>query len=98
MVGVRDSQGIQDGHVHGTLFRIDNQQGPTIQYRELCSMSCDILDARGVWGRMNTCTCMAESLCCLPETITTLIGYTPIKKKFLKSGFLIDNIELGLIF
>ena len=33
----------------------------------------------GVWGRMDTCICMAESLCCLPETITTLlISYTPI--------------------
>ena len=30
-------------------------------------------------GRMDTCICMAESLCCAPETITTLlIGYTPI--------------------
>ena len=30
-------------------------------------------------GRMDTCICMAESLCCPPETITTLlIGYTPI--------------------
>ena len=33
----------------------------------------------GCWGRMDTCTCMAKSLCCPPETITTLlIGYTPI--------------------
>ena len=33
----------------------------------------------GVWGRMDTCICMAESLCCLSETITTwLIGYTPL--------------------
>ena len=33
-----------------------------------------------VWGRMDTCSiCMAESLCCPPETITTLlIGYTPV--------------------
>ena len=30
-------------------------------------------------GRMDTCICMAESLCSLLETITTLlIGYTPI--------------------
>ena len=37
------------------------------------------LDGRGVWGRMNTCICMAESLCCPPETITTfLTGYAPI--------------------
>ena len=29
-----------------------------------------------VWGRMDTCMCMAESLCCLPETVTILlIGY-----------------------
>ena len=27
-------------------------------------------------------TCMAESLCCLPETTTTLlIGYTPVQNK-----------------
>ena len=43
------------------------------------------LDGRGVWGRINTCICMVESLCCAPETITTLfIGYTPIKNKKLK--------------
>ena len=30
-------------------------------------------------GRMDTCVCVAESLCSPPETITTLlIGYTPI--------------------
>ena len=44
------------------------------------------LDERGVWGRMDTCVCMAESLCCPPETITTLLtSYTPIQtKKFQK--------------
>ena len=32
-------------------------------------------------GGMDTCVCMAESLCSSPETITTLlIGYTPIQK------------------
>ena len=45
---------------------------------------------RGTWGSIDTCICMAESLCCLPETITILlIGYTPIyfitqNKKFFK--------------
>ena len=30
-----------------------------------------------VWGRMDTCICMTESLCYSPETITALlIGYT----------------------
>ena len=39
-------------------------------------MLCGSLDRRGVWGRMYTFMCMAESLFCLPETITTLlIGY-----------------------
>ena len=39
----------------------------------------------GVWGRMDTCMCMIESIGCLPATITTpLIGYTPIPSKKLK--------------
>ena len=29
------------------------------------------LDGKGAWGRMGTCICMAESLCCPSETITT---------------------------
>jgi len=45
-----------------------------VQHRELCSMLRGSLDGRGVWGEW-----MAESLCCPPETITTLlISYTPI--------------------
>ena len=40
------------------------------------------LDGRGVWGRMGVCICMAETCCCPPETITTLlISYTPIQNK-----------------
>ena len=31
------------------------------------------LDGRGVWGRVDTSICMAESLCCPPVTITLLI-------------------------
>ena len=39
----------------------------------------------GVWGRMDTCICMAESLHYSPETITILlIDYTPIQNKKLK--------------
>ena len=38
------------------------------------------LDGRGAWGRMDTHICMAETLCCPPETITTLLtGCTPIQ-------------------
>ena len=36
------------------------------------------MDGREVSGRMHTCICMAESLPCSAETITTLLkGYTP---------------------
>ena len=60
-------------------FKMDNQQGPIVEHRELCSVLCGSLDGRGVWGRTDTCICMAESLCCPPETITTLLmAYTPI--------------------
>ena len=37
------------------------------------------LDRRGIEGRMDTRTCMAESLACSPESVkTVLIAYTPI--------------------
>ena len=52
---------------------------------ELCSMLCGSLERREVWERMDACTCMAESLHCLPESITTmLIGSTLMKNKKFK--------------
>ena len=59
-------------HVHTAIFKMENQQRPAGQNRELCSMFCGSLDGRGVWGRMDTCIWMAESLCCPPEVVTTL--------------------------
>ena len=82
--GGRDGgEGIVWGrHGHTAMFEMDNQQGPTVFHRELCSMLCGSLDGRGVWWRMDTCICLAESLCCSPETITKLlIGYTAIQNK-----------------
>ena len=38
-MGGKDSQGVWDGRVKTAVFKMDNQQGPTVQYRELCSMS-----------------------------------------------------------
>ena len=79
---VRDSYGVWDQHVYTGIFKMDNQQGPTVQYSELCSVLCGSLDGRGVWGRMDTRIDMAESLCSPPETITTLlIDYIPIQNK-----------------
>ena len=41
----------------------------------------------------NTCICMAESLWCSPETITTflLIGSTPIQNKKLKKKYSLEK-------
>ena len=45
-------------------------------------MLCGSLDGRGVWGQTDTRICTAESLCCSPETGTTLlVGYTAIQNK-----------------
>ena len=47
---------------------------------ELSSVLHGSLDGRGVWRKMDTCICMAKSLQCSSETITTLlIGYMPIQ-------------------
>ena len=32
------------------------------------------LDGREIWREMDTCICMAESICCPPEMITTLLS------------------------
>ena len=53
------------------VFKVDSRQGLTVQRRELCSILCGSLDGKGVWGRMDTCIYMAESLGCLLETIMT---------------------------
>ena len=49
-------------------------------------MSCSSLDGRGVCGRMDSCICVAESLCCPPETLTALLSAIPQYKikRFLK--------------
>ena len=57
-------------------------------YMELCIMLCGSLKRRGIWGGMDTCMCMSESLHCQPETVTTLlIGSTPKQNKKLKKNF-----------
>ena len=54
---------------------------------ELCSILCGGLDGREVWGSMDTCICLIESLCCPYETIIALLtGYTPVQNKKLKKS------------
>ena len=56
---------------------------------ELCSTLCGSQDGRGVWGKMDTCICMAESLHCSHETITILlINYTQTQNKKFKKKFM----------
>ena len=44
----RDNKRVWDGHEHTATFKMDNQQAPTVEHRELCSMLHDSLDGRGV--------------------------------------------------
>ena len=55
------------------IFKMDNQQGPSVQHREACSVLRGSLDGRGVWGRVGTCVCVAGSLHHQPETVITLL-------------------------
>lgn len=48
---------------------------------ELRSVLHGSLDGRGVWRRIDTCVCRAESFHCSRETITLLISYTPTQNK-----------------
>ena len=50
---------VRDG---STFTVLKASTGNSVQYY------VDSLDGRGVWGRMDTGICMAESLCCPPAT------------------------------
>ena len=65
--GEKGSLGSLDGHVHTAAFKMDNQQGPTVQHMSVCSVLCGSLDGSDRY----MCVCVAESLCCPSETITT---------------------------
>ena len=38
-----DKLGVWDEQIHTTIYKIDNQQGPTVQHRELYSIFCNNL-------------------------------------------------------
>ena len=42
----KDSQGVWNGHVHTDIFKMDNQRGPIVQQRELCSILCNNLNGK----------------------------------------------------
>ena len=77
---------------------ITNSQGPPIEHMELCLILCGSRGGRGVWGRMDTCICMPESLHCSPETVTTLlIGHTQCKTKISKGVTIFFSKDTSLI-
>ena len=62
----KEREGVWDGHVHTATFKMDKQQGPTVQYRELCSVLCGSLDGRRVWGEMDTYMSVSPSPFAVP--------------------------------
>lgn len=53
------------------LYLNDNQQRPIVEHIE--SLFNTSLGGMGAQGHMDPCICMAESLRCLPETVTILL-------------------------
>ena len=39
----RNKLGVWDQQIHTTIYKIDKKQGPTVQHRELYSISCNNL-------------------------------------------------------
>jgi len=61
------------------LFNMENQQGPAVQHRELCSILFSDLHGKITLKRIETCLCTTESLCSTPGThIALYIKYTSI--------------------
>ena len=65
---------------------------------ELCSMLYGSLDKRAIWGRVDTCICMAESFRCAPETSWNSLGQnTGVGSLFfLQEIFPTQGLNLGL--
>ena len=61
---------------------------------EVCSTLCGSLEGSKVWGKMDPCIWMAESLHSSPEIIITLlIDYTLIQNKKFKILFKFLRLE-----
>ena len=72
----RDSYEDWDLCVQTTSFKVSNQQGPTVQHGKLCAVLCGRMNGKGVWGEWIRVS-MTGSLCCPPETTTTLLMTVP---------------------
>ena len=77
-LGRRREEGIvrEFGMDRYTLLYLKSVTNKDLLYSPGNSAQCHVaawMGVGGVWGRMDTCICMAESLCCSPETVTRLL-------------------------
>ena len=58
--------------MHTTTYEIIDKLGPTVQHRELQYIQYLVITNNGKDLKKNIYICITESLCCTPETSTTL--------------------------
>ena len=63
----RDGLAVWDQQMQTLIYRMDKQEGPTVQHSELCSISCENHN-----GKEYEKIYIFESLCRTPENNTTL--------------------------
>ena len=65
---------------------------------ELCSVLCGSLDGRGIWRRVDTCICTAESLRCYlklsQHCYKIKVKKNKIKFESIKKTHLVNNFEV----
>ena len=66
-MGGRHRLGVWGGHALSAISKIDNQQSPIVQHRELCSILCNGLNGKIIWKRIETWIRITQSLYCTPE-------------------------------
>ena len=77
---------------------MDKQKVPTVLHMDLCLMLHGSLNGRGVWEKMDTCVCTAESLCCPAETITLLVCTTQfVNWPYSNIKYKVKNNHLNII-
>ena len=72
---------------------MDNQQGPTVYFRELCSMLCGSLDGREVWGRITS----VQSLSCVRLFVTPWTATHQASLSFTTSQSLLKLMSIELV-
>ena len=61
------------------IYRMDKQQGPTVEHRELYLISCDKPEWKRI--RKGIHVCITESFCCAAEIRRSIVNQLYFKKK-----------------